>query len=484
MNRVVCDLVNSTQSNPKLIVHGYLLVKDKNRNEKYYWCCEYRKKLNCDGRAVTILESEEHVLVKSNVHNHAPEASRVDVTRTLNIIKEAAISQTHDKPSQIIQDTVVNMPQASYHNMPNKEALRRQISRVRNANIPPQPQSLEDINIPANLRLTISGEQFLAKEITLDEERIIMFCTIPNLEYLQKAAFWIMDGTFKTVPTLFQQMYTIHALVGNGNNSRVLPMVYALMTSKSKENYEQLFQELNNFSEEATNQILEPPVIITDFEQAVINVVQIEFPDSIHKGCFFHLCQNFWRKIQALGLAIEYGESEDFSNKLRLITALAFLQPSEIPSAFDQIKPLMTPNTTELVQYFEENYVHGKPRRRRFRNQAVTRNPPQFPPELWSIYELIDNGYPRTQNIIEGWHQRWNTLIGRSHVGVYTIIDEMRKEQHQTELQIESIIRGEERPYQRKHIIEYENRLLTVFNNRNSLSLLEFLRGIAHNISL
>jgi hypothetical protein len=75
-------------------------------------------------------------------------------------------------------------------------------------------------------------------------------------------------------------------------------------------------------------------------------------------------------------------------------------------------------------------------------------------------------------------------LIGRVHIGVYSIIDEMRKEQHQTELQIESILRGEARPQQRKHHIDRENRILNIFNSRDDYSLLEFLRGIAHNISL
>ncbi|CAB4404355.1 unnamed protein product [Rhizophagus irregularis] len=460
MSHIICDLVNSTQRNPKIIVHGYLLVKDKNR------------------------ENEEHVLVKSPDHNHAPEASRVDVVKTLNEIKDTAASQTRVKPAQIIQDSIVDMPQASYSYMPNKEALRRQISRVRADNMPPQPQTLQDIDVPINLRVTINGEQFLTRDITFDEEKIMIFCPASNLEYLQKANYWIMDGTFKMVPTLFQQMYTIHALVGGNNNSRVLPMVYALMTSKSKESYERLFQGLIEFGEE-NDQILIPPVIISDFEQASINAVQVEFPDSIQKGCFFHLCQNFWKKIQALELAAEYGESENFSIMLRHITALSFLPPSEIPSAFDQIKPLMPLNAIELVQYFEDNYVHGKIiRRRQLRNnQTVTRNPPQFPPELWSVYELIENGYPRTQNVVEGWHQRWGSLIGRAHVGVYSIIDEMRKEQHQTELQVESIIRGEERPHQRKHYVDRKNRLLNIYNNRNDYSLLDFLRGIAHNIS-
>ncbi|CAB4374514.1 unnamed protein product [Rhizophagus irregularis] len=153
-------------------------------------------------------------------------------------------------------------------------------------------------------------------------------------------------------------MYTIHALIGGENNSHVFPMVYSLMTSKSKESYEHLFQELVDFGKE-NNQILFPPLIISDFEQVAINAAQ----------------------IQALRLAVEYGESEDFSIKLCHITALAFLPSSEIPNAFDQVKSLMPPNAVELVQYFEDNYVHGKViRRHQHRhNQSVIRNPPQFP---------------------------------------------------------------------------------------------------------
>ena len=52
----------------------------------------------------------------------------------------------------------------------------------------------------------------------------------------------------------------------------------------------------------------------------------------------------------------------------------------------------------------------------------------------------------------------------------------MRKEQQQTNIQIESILRGEPRPSQRNCDSNRENRILTVFT--------DYLRGIAHNISL
>ena len=87
-----------------------------------------------------------------------------------------------------------------------------------------------------------------------------------------------MDGTFKTVPTLFRQLYTIHAMVGTGENAKILPLVYALMTSKTEECYTRLFESLNDFA--AENELdLNPQFILTDFEQAAINASKREYPE-------------------------------------------------------------------------------------------------------------------------------------------------------------------------------------------------------------
>ena len=187
--------------------------------------------------------------------------------------------------------------------------------------------------------------------------------------------------------------------------------------------------------------------------------------------------------LEKYRISSRYGNNENFSIKLRHLTALAFLPSSEIPDAFDQIKPLMPPNAQEVVQYFENNYVHGIIRRA-LRNGSEHRNPPLFPPNIWSAYDLIINNYSRTQNVGERWHQRWLTLIGRQNVNIYTIITGMRKEQHQTYLEIKSILCEEPLPQKRRHQIDRENRILTVFNNRDDYVLIDCLRGISHNISL
>ncbi|PKY57294.1 hypothetical protein RhiirA4_331280 [Rhizophagus irregularis] len=290
-----------------------------------------------------------------------------------------------------------------------------------------------------------------------------------------------MDGTFKTVPVIFSQLYTIHAPVG-GDNSRVLPLVYSLVTSKSVEIYRCLFEELLDLAIE--NSIdLQPSVILTDFEQASIIASHLVFPSIRNKGCFFHLGQSGWRKIQSLGLATRYGDDEQFSLMLRHLFALAFLPSDEIPEAFNALKLEMPPEADEVVKWFEEIYVLGKIRRH-LRNGNTIRSDPLFPPQLWSVYDSIETGVPRTQNIAEAWHRRWDILLGQSHVGLYTMIEQLQKEQQSVELQIECIIRGEQRPPTKKALIDREKRIMTICNDRENRSLMEFLRGIAHNLSL
>ena len=91
---------------------------------------------------------------------------------------------------------------------------------------------------------------------------------------------------------------------------------------------------------------------------------------------------------------------------------------------------------------------------------------------------------PRTQNIVEAWYRRWETLVGESHIGLFTIIIEIQREQQQVEYQIECIIRGEQRKKQKRSLIERENRIMSIFNDRSNRSLMEYLRGITYNLSI
>ncbi|CAG8467796.1 16919_t:CDS:2, partial [Dentiscutata heterogama] len=296
-------------------------------------------------------------------------------------------------------------------------------------------------------------------QIISNNERILVFTTTENIRYLSRALYWIMDGTFQTVPTIFYQLYTIYAPVESADNFKIFPLVNSLMTNKTAEQYKLLFEILINFAEENGIE-LAPTRIITDFESAVINMSRYMFPGVINKSCFFHLSQNGWRRIQKYGLAGQYGCDECFSIKIRCLFALAFLPAQEIPEAFEFLKPLIPSKAKQLVKWFEETYVLGKVRSE-IESDYIIRSAPLFSPQLWSVHDSVDTGVPRTQNVVE----------------------EMQKEQQNIEAQIERIIRGEQ-VKQKKRLAKKEKRITTIVNNQNNLSLIEFLTRIAHNLSI
>ncbi|CAG8619556.1 19194_t:CDS:2, partial [Gigaspora margarita] len=103
---------------------------------------------------------------------------------------------------------------------------------------------------------------------------------MPNTDALPKDIEY--DSTFKTISNLFQQLYTIYALVGEGENASIFPLGYVLMTNKLEEGYLHLFQELIELGE-GSGYSLDPPIVLSDFELAAINAVQNKFPNTVNK---------------------------------------------------------------------------------------------------------------------------------------------------------------------------------------------------------
>ena len=280
----VCEIVLSQKGCEKISVRGYLMTKERNRENKFYWCCELRKSENCKGRATTKVCDGRHYLQKFVDHNHSPQASAISVAKTINRIKESA-KQNNVAPCQILQTNMSTVNSEILPYLPPKSALRKKISYARKGIRPSEPQSLEDLEIPENLCKTLREELFLVRDSTVGDERILLFTTKSNIERLASASYWIMDGTFKTVPNIFYQLYTIHAPVGN-ENLRVLPMVFALMSSKRQEIYKRVFEDLIDYADENGIE-LRPRTILTDLELAAINATKCEFPAVNNKVCFF-----------------------------------------------------------------------------------------------------------------------------------------------------------------------------------------------------
>ena len=85
----------------------------------------------------------------------------------------------------------------------------------------------------------MKGENFVLADATVDTDeriRVIIIGTEAGFRLLAKSTVSYGDGTFSIAPV--HQLYTIHGIV----LGQLLPLVYCLMTKKSKSTYELLFE--------------------------------------------------------------------------------------------------------------------------------------------------------------------------------------------------------------------------------------------------
>lgn len=479
------SFVSSNRGAMQLCVDGFLFTKNKSRNAKTYWECLRRKHKKdsswsmCPAKATTCSTSDENatqVLICASEHNHAPIAEQYAVKTARAEMKYAAIN-TRNKPCQIIQAQQAGSGSVSISvapAMPTKSALRKMIGRARCVGLPKEPRSLNEIEIPEELRSSIAGKMFFQKSIDVGDDKILIFTTEDELRDLERCEYWMADGTFKTAPSLFMQLFTIHGCVG-GVNGQVVPLVYVLMTRRTIECYAQVLENLVEIAEGFDIE-LNPKVVLTDFERAEMNAFKIIFKNVESKACIFHLGQSIYRRIASYGLARRYSNDTDFAVLLRQLFALAYLPEDEIEAAFFQIQPQYPDEAKELLDWFQTTYVVGKKRRR----SQATRTEALYPPKLWSVYSSVLDNIPRTQNIVESWHNRWRHLVGFSP-GVYSLVGHFRQEQNKVRCDSQRAIAGQKK-IQSKEQMSRDEKLRYVVADRANRTAQEYLKGLAYNL--
>lgn len=164
-----------------------------------------------------------------------------------------------------------------------------------------------------------------------------------------------MDGTFEIAPLIMRQLFSIHGKVG----TEIVPLIFCIMSSKSKDAYREFFYELCNISVNFKIN-LQPERIISDFEKASVLAAREFFPSANFKGCFFHFGKIIWRKIQSEGMATKYGNDEHFSKNMRMLKALAFVPESELELHFNELNSTLDDNEKKIAKWLQINYISGK----------------------------------------------------------------------------------------------------------------------------
>lgn len=464
------EYCKSERGHPVVIHRGYMYVKEREQLSKTIWKCREAQKRKCRGR----LHISEDTVVKQTEHNHVPDAAKVAVCKALTSMKNEAFA-SHLPTQTVVANTFALLDDAAAGQAPMIKTLKRTVQRYRNEvrRHPVNPRNQEELVLVAPFTKTVDGRQFLLHDNHSKENRILIFLTDRNLNLLESNGHWFVDGTFKTVPSLFSQLFTVHVL----KSEQVFAAAYVLMMKRTEESYREVLQQLKTLRPN-----LRPSSIMMDFEIQVMKAVQREFPGCGIRGCFFHFSQCLWRKIQEHGLQVTYTNDPEFAIQVRMLTSLAFVRKEDVVTVFEALIDSEFFQENEnvllpLVSYVEDVWI-GRLDRRGGRKQ------PRFSHDVWNLYSSVTEGLPRTNNAVEGWHTGFSTMIAASHASIFSFIEALKKDevlsrQRQHELELGNPRTGSKRIYR-----DTTKRIEAIVEEYAVREPLEYLRALAHNFQL
>lgn len=94
------------------------------------------------------------------------------------------------------------------------------------------------------------------------------------------------------------------------------------------------------------------------------------------------------------------------------------------------------------------------------------------------------NNQDRTNNHAEAAHRRLQSDIDMNHPSIWTFVKALQRYQKGRDLAYDQYVRGEEAPKKRNKYIEADKRIKLLVDDLNNRTLIEFLRGIAHNFMM
>lgn len=457
----------SERGNRTLIYRGYEFWKKKvlTSGHVVWRCSKYRV---CKCKAVIV--ANELVVIKNiNAdHTHEGNSSTAQARRAVGQMKTRVVDNLAS-PAATRNAVSSNLPDHVLMALPQKSVIARTLRRCRQKHCITTGSSLPSPPTDTNFIMPLVFGSFVLFDSGPGDDRMIIFGCTEMLDGLARSTIWLADGTFKVVPAIFFQLYSIHFQFVEG----ITPVgVYVLLRNKSRATYDRLLTELLRLIPTAA-----PQRILTDFESAAMGAFHHSFPDAKVTGCYFHLGQSVLRKVQEVGLKVEYETMDNVRGAVRCLAALSHVPPADVAGAFDVLSDDMptVEHLDEVYTYFEHTYIRG--RRRPGRGDHY--NPPLFAVEVWNQMEAAGSGLARTNNVCEGWHYALQSLLQCSHPTLWRFVEGLSKDCIQQKASFLQGLTGVHHPSEKKYrdLLERVRRSVATYGQTDVLT---YLRAIAH----
>ncbi|KAE9521590.1 hypothetical protein AGLY_018020 [Aphis glycines] len=441
-----------------LICDGFKFGFQKNlANDVKRWTCT--KKI-CSAYLKINMCNEIQFENSKLIHNCAKDSEQKINRQILsNNLKRKALEQLSERPAKLFHD---EMKKCNVSTLTSSDVtyIKNNMNHARNSIHPKLLQDANEIhNILSSIEIkTFKGENFLMVNDPLNG--FVMFSCDENIIFLSSLTTIYVDGTFDYCVQYFCQLFTIHGF----KNNYYIPLAFFLLRDKSQVSYKRAFVELQNQCLKSV-EVFEPKMCFVDFEKSIHNALLEVWPQIEIKGCIFHLCQSWWRKIQKIGLATEYSKNDEIGKYLTYIFGFPFLHPEEVGDVFaidlGELKP-ENDKLTEFSDYLVDNYIDEDS---------------SFPPKIWA--EMTSSAQ-RSTNACESFHSKYNSNFSSTHPHIYKFLDVLKAMQLDTVILINSskmetkIIRTAT-----KNKNKFINNLIDKLN-MNEISKLQYLKALAN----
>ena len=416
--------------------HVYSRKKGRDTALSQAWrCFKYNPPQKCPCHCYLAI-ADNSLSLGGKPHTHSPPKAEPQRREVVNTLKRKASEQQLSVTQNLISEVLATTTPATNRVLPNMRSMARVVQRSRadssGFSTHPEAKTSTGFVLPPTCYDTRREEPFVLYDGHTDRNvRVVAFATSRNLMILAKYVNWICDGTYYIAPKIFAQSYTIHAVI----NNKCVPLVYILTGDQKGDTYAHVLSVITYYFDQ--NCPVGSGTVLIDFEKAVMNAFRDVLPSWAVSNCFFHLCPSVQKKIQK-SFKIKYFTDKLFARAARLVVFLAFVPLTSIEDAFEDISYYMALNYPQLmgiVSYFENTYLGANV------PESLERITPQFPVKFWNHFDTIlaDCDFPRTSNMVEGFHRGFKTRVNRPKPTVQEYFRAIRDEQSVTDYHIDRL---------------------------------------------
>lgn len=295
-----------------------------------------------------------------------------------------------------------------------------------------------------------------------DNGSALLFASEQQLELLKSAGQVYFDATFKVVPALYYQLFTIFA----PHADATFPVLYALMTRKTQALYRAVFEMLKALVPDFA-----PTLAMADFEDAPVSAFQEVFGNVAVAGCWFHYAQAIVKRLQKAGLKEAYQRQNDVKDTVQCLICLPLLPGREIEQALYEVRAAIssdverTHQLQQLVAYVKRQWI----------DKATVG------PDRLSVRDCQS----RTNNIMESYHAALRRRIIVTHPNLFVFLGHLQRATTDYMTDMARVRNGLSiRRPRRKAAVQNDARIQTCIRkfDGGSYSRMQFLRAVSHSL--